>query len=199
MEPSTRLTDRFTNAVAYATAAHGNQTRKGTAITYLSHLLGVAALVLEHGGSEDQAIAGLLHDCIEDQGSHHEAAIRATFGETVARIVRDCTDGTDEEKRTLDTVEARRADWKRRKLAYIAHIEHADADSLLVSCCDKLHNARAIVADLRGATGRAVFDRFKAGRDGTFWYYGALAEVFKRRKAPASSELAATVAAMHAA
>jgi (p)ppGpp synthase/HD superfamily hydrolase len=92
----TVLTDRFTRAVDYARIAHAGQVRKGTDIPYITHLLGVAALVIEHGGTEDQAIAGLLHDCIEDCGEEHDARIRAEFGETVARIVRACTDGTAE-------------------------------------------------------------------------------------------------------
>ena len=96
--PTPALTGRFTRAVDYARIAHAGQVRKGTSIPYLTHLLGVATLVIEHGGSEDQAIAGLLHDLLEDCGAHHEAIIRAEFGDAVADIVLACTDGTAEGK-----------------------------------------------------------------------------------------------------
>ena len=84
----TQLTSRYTEALDYAREQHAGQTRKGTEIPYLSHLIGVSALVLDHGGDEDQAIAGLLHDVIEDCGAQHEATVRHRFGERVARIVR---------------------------------------------------------------------------------------------------------------
>ena len=116
----TALTDRFTRAVDYARVAHADQVRKGTDIPYLTHLLGVAVLVIEHGGSEDQAIAGLLHDTIEDCGQAHEAIIRATFGDKVADIVVACTDGTAEGKGSLADPEAKRRDWLQRKQRYLA-------------------------------------------------------------------------------
>lgn len=194
----TELTSRFTAAVDYARTAHAGHFRKGTAIPYLYHLLAVASLVLEYGGDEDQAIAGLLHDVLEDCGREHEAAIRARFGEAVAAIVLDCTDGSAEEKAVADTPAARRADWQRRKQAYLAHLAQAPAASLLVSGCDKLHNARAIVGDLEGAAGQAVFGRFTAGREGTLAYYAALADLFNHRDAPMAAAFEAGVARMHA-
>jgi len=100
-QPSVALTDRFVRAIDYARIAHAAQVRKGTRIPYLTHLLGVATLVIEHGGTEDQAIAGLLHDVIEDCGEAHEAVIRAQFGGTVARIVRACTVGSCSQLATL--------------------------------------------------------------------------------------------------
>ena len=195
----TQLTSRYTEALDYAREQHAGQTRKRTQIPYLSHVLGVSALVLDHGGDEDQAIAGLLHDVIEDCGTQHEAPVRDRFGERVARIVLACTDGTQEGKAALDTPEAKFADWHRRKLAYLEHLRHTEADALLVSCCDKLHNARAIVADLEDpAVGVAVFDRFTAKRDGTLRYYHGLSEIFTTRGAAAARVLEAEVARMHA-
>jgi (p)ppGpp synthase/HD superfamily hydrolase len=138
------------------------------------------------GISHEQAIAGLLHDAIEDVGAEQEAAIAERFGPQVAGIVRACTDADIRPK----------PPWRARKEAYIAHLEHADHDALLVSCADKLHNARAIVADLR-THGLAVFDRFTAGLAGTIWYYASLAEVFARRlPSPLSAELARAVGDM---
>lgn len=195
----TRLTSRYTDALDFAREQHADQTRKGTRIPYLSHLLGVSALVLDHGGDEDQAIAGLLHDVIEDCGAQHEATLRERFGERVTRIVLACTDGTREVKAALDTPEAKFADWRRRKLAYLEHLWHVEDDALLVSCCDKLHNARAIVADLEdSAIGVAVFDRFTAKRDGTLRYYHGISGIFTSRGAAAARALDAEVARMHA-
>jgi len=161
---------RLHQALDSAADAHRDQSRKGTAIPYLSHPLGVASLVLEHGGDEEQAIAGLLHDVLEDCGGQHEALIREAFGDRVAAMVLGCTDGLPDEA-------GDKPPWKARKLAYLQHLELADEGTLLVSACDKLHNARAIVADLMA--GHAVFERFKAGREGTSWYYyGALHALF---------------------
>ena len=125
----TILTERFTHAVDYARVAHASQVRKGTRIPYLSHLLAVATLVIEHGGNEDQAIAGLLHDTIEDCGHAHEAAIPDRFGDAVAEIVLACTDGTAEAKSAPADAEARRRDWEARKQAYLAHLAEARTTS----------------------------------------------------------------------
>jgi (p)ppGpp synthase/HD superfamily hydrolase len=186
----TLLTDRYTAAVDYARVAHAAQTKKGTVIPYLAHLLGVSSLVIEYGGDEDQAIAGLLHDVIEDCGAEHEVAIRARFGERVARIVLACTDGTAESKAEGATPTNPRQEWEARKRRYLAHLDEVDADARLVSGCDKLHNLRAIAADLANpAVGDAVFTRFKGGREGTIWYYSQLVEYFERLAHPASREL----------
>ncbi|MBS3958225.1 MAG: HD domain-containing protein [Xanthomonadaceae bacterium] len=176
----TVLTRCYSEAVEYARIAHAAQFRKGTAIPYVYHLLGVSSIVLEYGGTEDQAIAGLLHDVLEDCGAEHEAPIRERFGDAVAGIVKDCTDGTSETKTKLDTPEAKCADWRNRKLAYIASLEKKPIASLLVSTCDKLHNARAIVADVQGDAGLAVFERFKVGKEGTLRYYESLARASSR-------------------
>jgi (p)ppGpp synthase/HD superfamily hydrolase len=194
----TALTDRFTRAVDYARIAHATQCRKGSNIPYLYHLLGVASLVIEFGGNEDQVIAGLLHDTIEDCGAEHETTIRAQFGDAVADIVKDCTDGAAEGKASHTDAEAKRRDWIERKLAYLAHLKTASDQTLLVSACDKLHNARAIVQDLEDPdVGTRVFDRFTGGRDGTLSYYQALAEIFSARGVQVAKVLDATVGWMH--
>ena len=170
---------RLRDAIAYAMHAHAGQVRKGTAVPYASHLLAVCAIVQEHGGDEDLACAAMLHDTIEDCGAEHGPAIEARFGPRVAAVVRACS----------DTDILPKPPWRDRKEAYLAHLEHADRDTLLVSCADKLHNARAVAADLR-THGPAMLTRFNAPAGGTAWYYRALAEVFARRlPGPLSREL----------
>lgn len=177
---------RLSEAVSFALVVHADQTRKGTTVPYISHLLSVAGLVLEYGGDEEQAMAGLLHDAIEDQGAHLEADIRARFGDRVAGIVRACTDA--------DTVP--KPPWRARKEAYISHLGAVGADALLVSCADKLHNVRSICTDLR-SIGLAVYDRFAGGLSGTLWYYRALADAFVAYlPGPISSELVEAVREM---
>lgn len=194
----TVLTDRFTRAVDYARIAHAAQVRKGSNIPYLYHLLGVASLVMEFGGNEDQAIAGLLHDTVEDCGGAHEHLIRAQFGDAVADIVMACTDGTAEGKSALVDAEAKRRDWAVRKHSYLAHLADAPDATLLVSACDKLHNARAIVQDLENpGVGQAVFERFKAGKEGTLQYYESLTRTFLARGVKVAPVLDAVVARMH--
>jgi (p)ppGpp synthase/HD superfamily hydrolase len=192
------LTHRFTLAVDYARVAHASQVRKGSGVPYIYHPLGVASLVLAHGGNEDQAIAGLLHDVLEDCGADHEPAIRAQFGDVVADIVQDCTDDTAESKAKHTDPEAKRRDWQVRKLAYLAHARQESDAALLVSACDKLHNASAIVEDLENpAVGRGVFDRFTGTRDQTLGYYQSLSEIFKVRQSPVARAFDAMVARMH--
>lgn len=182
------LTERFVAALALAVEAHDGQQRKGTQIPYVSHPMAVASLALEFGADEDQAIAALLHDVLEDGGPNYEATILAQFGERVAALVQACTDGV------ADRTGAK-PPWAQRKQAYLAHLAQASDEVLLVSGADKLHNARAINADLR-SIGPAVFERFKAGRDGTLWYYQSLAAVFVQRQAPVAALLQAEVAQM---
>jgi (p)ppGpp synthase/HD superfamily hydrolase len=182
------LSLRYSFALAYAAEAHARQTRKGTEIPYVSHLLAVSGLVLEHGGTEDEAIAALLHDAVEDQGGLDRLAeIREKFGETVANIVAGCTDDPSGEK----------PEWRSRKERYLDHIPMATNSVRLVSCADKTHNARAIVSDLR-MMGDAVFSRFNGGKEGTLWYYRALADVFLRLgPTRLAGELDSAVRAMH--
>jgi (p)ppGpp synthase/HD superfamily hydrolase len=183
--PALILTSRFDEALAYAVELHRHQPRKGTGVPYVSHLLSVAALVLEHGGTEDQAIAALLHDAVEDQGGKPTAAaIRARFGDHVADIVDGCT----------DTDVTPKPPWRARKEAYLARVRREPAHVRLVSAADKLHNARTMVTDLR-THGPALWERFNAGRDETLWYLGALVEAFREAgTTPVVEELARTVA-----
>jgi len=156
------LSPRFDDAYLYASSLHACQRRKGTGIPYLSHLLSVAALVLEDGGDEEEAIAALLHDSVEDQGAD-VAAIRARFGPKVARIVEACT----------DTHLKPKPPWEERKRRYVEHVRDAPPEVVRVSAADKLHNARSILADFR-AVGEDLWSRFTATRAQTLWYYRAL-------------------------
>src|SRR3954453_20932533 len=145
MDRGTILTDRFDRALLYATHVHGGQVRKGTTTPYVAHLLAVAATVLEYGGDEDLAIAALLHDSVEDQGGKARLEdIRNRFGDQVAHVVAACSDSL------ADTGKGeRKPAWQERKEAYIAHLDSADDAILRVSLADKVHNARAILRDLR--------------------------------------------------
>lgn len=192
------LTSRFTDAIDYARVAHATQTRKGSGIPYIYHLLGVASLVIEFGGSENQAIAAVLHDVIEDCGDSHRESVRTRFGDEVAYIVEACTDGSAESKASHQDAGSKRADWARRKLNYLDHLTKADPVVLLVSGCDKLHNARAIVQDLEDpSVGVQVFDRFTGGRDGTLGYYQSLSTIFAGNKVPIAGQLNVVVERMH--
>ena len=182
------LTQKLGQALALAVQAHDGQMRKGTAIPYIAHPMGVASIALELGASEDQAIAALLHDALEDGGPHYAPLIEAQFGAGVLALVQACTDGVPD-------ASGAKADWGERKRAYLAHLAEAPDKVLLVSGADKLHNARAIVSDLI-TIGPDVFKRFKAGREGTLWYYRALADVFTRRRAPMAVMLEAEVRQM---
>lgn len=195
---ATILTPRLVQALDYAVIAHAGQLRKDTQIPYVAHLLGVCSLVLDHGGSEDQAIAGLLHDVLEDAGAGHESQIRARFGAAVAEMVLACSDGTVESK-AAQAGEDRLASWRLRKQNYLQVLRHKSAThpALLVSACDKLHNARAILSDLR-RLGPAIFERFSAGRGGTLWYYAELVDIYTANASPVAAELAHTVRQMQA-
>ena len=171
-----RLSPRFEAALVMATQLHAGQMRKGTEeqkrngteIPYVSHLLGVSSLVLEHGGSEDQAIAALLHDAVEDQGGIKTLdRIRDHFGSEVAEIVDHCTDAYEDPK----------PEWRERKETYVDEVPNMPATAALVSCADKLHNARAILSDLR-EVGDELWGRFTGGKNGTRWYYSSLVEAF---------------------
>ena len=192
--------DRLAAALSLAHDAHRNQKRKGTDIPYIAHPLAVASLVLEYQGNEEQAVAALLHDTIEDAGEAYAERIAEAFGPAVLAIVRDCTDGSFEERATARTPRARYANWRERKLAYLQHLRAmtADSPSLLVSSCDKLHNARAIVGDLR-LLGPALFERFTGRREGTLWYYDELAGIFADKGVAPARSIARAVAAMQAA
>lgn len=165
--------DRLLLALDAAATMHAAQTRKGTSIPYLSHLLGTCAIVLEHGGDEDEAIAALLHDTIEDVQPTQEARhVVAYFGERVLAIVEGCTDSDSHPK----------PPWRERKERYLRHLGEADASVLLVSGADKLHNARTILMDLR-AVGDQIWSRFNAGREESLWYYRALVGLMRANPA----------------
>jgi (p)ppGpp synthase/HD superfamily hydrolase len=191
--------DRLAAALALAHEAHRTQKRKGTDIPYIAHPMAVASLVLEYGGSEDQAIAALLHDTIEDGGEAYADRINEAFGAEVLAMVRDCTDGSFEHKAAARTPHAKYANWRERKLQYMQHLRTmpAESPSLLVSACDKLHNARAILADLR-LLGDALFDRFTGRRDGTLWYYDEHAGIFADQGVAPARSLNRAVTAMRA-
>jgi (p)ppGpp synthase/HD superfamily hydrolase len=165
-----RLGSRFMRAFEFATEKHAGQTRKGSTIPYIAHLMGVASLVLEAGGDEDMAIAALLHDVVEDcGGAPILTEVRRRFGARAAKIVDGCTDADTYPK----------APWRERKENYLRHLKNADADTRLVSAADKLNNVRSILADYR-EVGESVWSRFNGGREGTLWYYRALLEEFLR-------------------
>jgi len=168
-----RLSSKFDEAFLYAHEAHRDQKRKKTNRPYISHLMGVASLVLQYGGDEDQAIAALLHDVVEDcGGAPRLAEIREKFGERVARIVDGCTDSDEIPK----------PPWLERKQKYVERVGGEPEEVLLVSAADKLYNMREILMDLR-EHGPGVWERFKGKRDGSLWYYRALIEAFRGRVA----------------
>lgn len=169
-----RLTGQFSKALVYAELKHHNQVRKGGDIPYVGHLLSVAGLVLDDNGSETQAIAALLHDCVEDAGGPPTLEeIRVNFGADVARIVAECS----------DTDETPKPPWRDRKQKYIAHLAEVGEDTLLVSLADKLDNSRAILRDYR-AHGPALWQRFTVkDPDDHLWYYGELLGAYRSRGA----------------
>lgn len=163
------LTSRFDDAFAFAHELHKSQTRKGTPVPYLGHLMGVSSIVLDDGGSEDEAIAALLHDAAEDAGGRGTLEkIRGRFGDGVARIVEDCTDSWSEPKEP----------WAERKRRYVEHARRLPLSSLRVSAADKVHNAYAILRDLRN-DGERVWERFNAKPDDVVAYYHGLVRSFR--------------------
>jgi (p)ppGpp synthase/HD superfamily hydrolase len=162
---------RLQQAFRYAAEKHDGQTRKKSAVPYLSHLMAVASLVLEAGGDEDMAMAALLHDVVEDCGGMPRLReIRKQFGPRVAKIVEGCTDSFVEPK----------PEWLERKKDYLRAVKHVDAETRLVSAADKLHNVRTILADYR-QHGEAIWTRFNGKKEGTLWYYRALSAEYQRR------------------
>jgi len=158
------MTSRFEDALVFAAQLHRDQRRKGSNVPYVSHLLAVSSLVIEHGGDEDQAIAALLHDAIEDQGGPKaREEILRRFGEGVTGIVEGCTDSQADPK----------PPWRARKEAFIAGISGKSRSVQLVCAADKLHNARCILSDYR-TLDEKVWERFVGGREGTLWYYREL-------------------------
>lgn len=190
------LSERYENALVFANQLHRQQLRKGTEIPYMSHLMAVSSLVLEAGGNEDEAIGALLHDSIEDCPKAYPGGVPAlrryiqdNFGRVVLDIVEHCSDSEQEPK----------PPWQLRKQAYIDAIANKPDDALLVSCADKLHNARAILSDYR-MLGEPLWNRFNAGRQ-SLWYYRSLVTAFKQTSLNQSrliDELDRTVRELHA-
>lgn len=194
---STKLTGRYTQAVEFARAAHTGQLTRGSNTPHLAHLLGVSSLVLDYGGSEDQAIVGLLHHAAEDDGIKREA-IRRKFGDAVADMIAACTNGTVEGEAAHDDGESRRRNWRKRKLAHLAKLTDEPDSALLVSACDKLHSARGIVSALRNpVVGDQVFERLTGGKLGTLAYYNSLVSLLSRRGCEVGQELDIAVSSMH--
>ena len=187
-----RRSARLSEAFTLASRLHRNQTRKRAAdeqdtpaIPYIAHLMAVAALVLEHGGDENEAIAALLHDGPEDQGGQATLDdIRGRFGDRVADIVEGCSD-------TLVADPDDKPPWRARKESYLDHLRETTSDSVfLVSLCDKVHNLGSIRTDYR-RIGGALWERFTGKRDGTLWYYGKLLRAYREKAPPRCADLVA--------
>jgi (p)ppGpp synthase/HD superfamily hydrolase len=174
------LTQRFENAFVYVFQLHAYQLRKGGTVPYISHLMSVAALVLEDGGDEDAAIAALLHDAVEDQGGGAiRDEIQQRFGDRVLHIVDACT----------ESVEIPKPPWKQRKIQALVRMEQSEPEILRVMLADKLHNLRSIYADWQ-RQGDRVWLRFNASRTEVLWFYGACIEaVGDRFDSPMVTEL----------
>jgi (p)ppGpp synthase/HD superfamily hydrolase len=171
------LKERFDDALLYASRHHREQLRKGSRVPYMTHLMSVSALVLEHGGTEDQAIAGLLHDAVEDapagQGGAVLAEIRKRFGAAVAGMVAACSDG-------LNDSGERKGTWQERKQAYVDGLPHKSLDALLVTAADKTHNGLCIAADVR-LYGHDFWSTFNASPAELVWYYSSVRDVVAER------------------
>ena len=175
------LTARFTAAVDYARILH-IETRKGTGIPYMAHLLGVASLVMGEAGhapvavTEDMVIAAILHDAVEDHGGTPRLSdIERNFGANVARLVAGLTDSFAEDPH-------RKPSWEERKRGYVERLASEPLDVQLISAADKLYNARTILDDYRHI-GHQVWERFKRGRDQQMWYFHELLRVFRSQPA----------------
>jgi (p)ppGpp synthase/HD superfamily hydrolase len=182
---STNLGNRFARALSLAVEWHGSQTRKGVTIPYMSHLMTVSSIAMEHGGNEDEAIAALFHDALEDapnalEAAKREALMRDEFGDTVAEIVLGCTDGKPNDGEV-------KAPWKDRKTAYLTAMRVKPDNTLLVAGSDKLHNLTCTVRDVR-RDGPETLKRFNAGADGLAWYYGEIGRILAERDVPMAKE-----------
>lgn len=190
------LTDRYKQALVFAADVHEGHTRKQTDVAYLAHLISVSALVMEHGGSEVEAIAGLLHDSIEDRGNEYVSRfeieprtgrdalkrdIELLFGRDVLEIVLHCTDDEYLPQRT-PSVKGSAEEWLLRKETFLEQLRRSDdKGALRVTCADKLHNARSLLADYE-LEGEAVWEVFRTGNKADqVWYYGSIAEILRER------------------
>ena len=165
---------RFTEALCLAAELHATQRRKASGVPYVSHVLAVASLVIEYGGSEDEAIAALLHDAAEDCGGEPTLErITREFGASVAAIVLGCSDTTISPK----------PPWRTRKEDYLQHLERSDRSVQLVAIADKLHNLRATLRE-HAIQGEEFWSHFRSGRDGMLWYFGELVRIFRHSNVP---------------
>ncbi|MFE1744184.1 HD domain-containing protein [Coleofasciculus sp. H7-2] len=182
-----KLTERFEKALVYANHLHAEQIRKVSGVPYVSHLLSVTALVLEDGGNEDEAIAALLHDAVEDQGGvATRAEILKLFGERVVTIVDGCTE--------FDSLP--KPPWKERKLRYLEQLRQGSASVRRVALADKLHNGRSLLSDYQ-QQGEAIWSVFGAGREGILWFYHSLISLFRQtNSSPMVEELARVIGAL---
>ncbi len=168
------LTNRFTDALVYCVRVHSGQQRKGKSTPYVAHLLSVSALVLEDGGDEDEAIAALLHDALEDQPDRtSQEEIGQRFGDHVLHLVLSCTDTPP------DYQGGEKPRWRQRKETYLAHLRDGAGSDLRVALADKLHNVRELLADYR-CEGDNLWSRFNAGKADQLWYYQALVVAFRQ-------------------
>jgi (p)ppGpp synthase/HD superfamily hydrolase len=175
---SAHLSPRFSEALGLAEQVHAGDVRKGTAVPYIAHLLSVCSLILADGGDEDEAIAGLLHDTLEDHPERvSRLELNRRFGSRVLSLIEGCTDTPP------DYSGGPKPPWRERKLAYLCHLGSAPPEDLRVALADKLDNIRSVVADYRDQ-GDGLWSRFNAGRDDQLWFYRALAETFRQRRPP---------------
>jgi (p)ppGpp synthase/HD superfamily hydrolase len=177
---------RLDDALAFVADQFRHRVRKGTRVPYITHLLQVMVTVAEHGGDEDQLLAALLHDYLEDIRDAHRSVLEARFGERVTRMVEALSDSTTHP----------RPPWEQRKRAYVATLRVAGPDVKLVAAADKLHNAQSVLRDLR-IEGPSTFDRFSASREQTLWYYRAVVEALGQGwNHPVQDELSTVVHAL---
>ncbi len=177
MKESNELTDRFIDALNWAVKNTMGSTRKKSEVPGASHPLGVAALVMDYGGSEEEVIAALLHDEAEDHGGENTLAlIEDRFGQKVAQVVRECSDALPEPGES-------KKEWKPRKEEHLKKLPDACDSTHLVYLADKIHNLRALVIEYNNH-GEKLWDSFRGGKDGTLWYYRRLVEIFEASKTP---------------
>ena len=173
----------FESALKFASGLHAKQTRKGSDAPYISHLLAVAAIALEHGATEKEAIAALLHDAVEDQGGQETLdEIRRRYGKRVARIVAACS----------DTDQSPKPPWRDRKEAYVERLRSEPYSVRLVVAADKLHNARHLLSSCR-VQGDDLWSNFNGGPDGTLWYYRAVVDALAGAAGPEENQLRAII------
>jgi len=188
------LSPLYDEALTWAASLHRHQHRKNTRVPYIAHLVAVSSIVLEDGGTETEAIAGLLHDAVEDCGAHIEPILQHRFGDAMVSIVLECSD-------TAPVHGEPKPPWPARKQSYVDHLRTAASDSAVrVSAADKLHNARATLIDLGESEPRGTWSPHNACHHQSLWYYQAISDVVSQRlpTSRTGAELATVVAALYA-